>query len=311
MWLSSWKIAGIQAAVNLLRRLAIAGLVVSLLTILMYLPSILFSGPRAIVSNRWVLPLPWSRFAQIAPSEMSAVWWRWQEGVPAAARWLCAAAAALALAFHRRVSRDPLPLVVPLLICCVVLSIALRVVAYPRTWIFVLVIYLMMAGAGLSRLVRAVPGLSSGQRERCQLLLAIALAVWLGGCVVETASVYWSEETGSVQDADAIVEQLQQILRPGDRLLADAPARAVLAYKFQCCFPELERFLSAEGTPRRIIGLVRKHDVLEGEGTRDKMRRRMSKDQVDVSAFSAPQMLAEFSSLRLYEARRLEATSSD
>jgi hypothetical protein len=45
MWLSSWKIAGIQAAVNLLRRLAIAGLVVSLLTILMYLPSILFSGP--------------------------------------------------------------------------------------------------------------------------------------------------------------------------------------------------------------------------------------------------------------------------
>jgi hypothetical protein len=69
MWLSSWKIAGIQAAVNLLRRLAIAGLVVSLLTILMYLPSILFSGPRAIVSNRWVLPLPWSRFAQIAPSE--------------------------------------------------------------------------------------------------------------------------------------------------------------------------------------------------------------------------------------------------
>jgi hypothetical protein len=57
--------------------------------------------------------------------------------------------------------------------------------------------------------------------------------------------------------------------------------------------------------------LVRIHDVLEGEGTPDKMWRRMSKDQVDVSAFSAPRMLAEFGSLRLYEASRLEATPSE
>jgi Dolichyl-phosphate-mannose-protein mannosyltransferase len=311
MWLSSWKIAGVRGSVNLLRRLTIAGLVVSLLSILMYVPSILFSGTEAIVANRWVQPLPWSRFAQIAPGEMATVWRRWQEGVPAAARWLCAAGAAFALAFHRRISRDPVPLVVPLLMCCILLSLALRVVAYPRTWIFVLLIYLMMAGAGLSRLVPAVPGLSSGQREHCQLLLAIALAVWLGRRVVGTGSVYWSEETGSVQDADAIVEQLQQILRPGDRLLADAPASAVLAYKFRCCFPQLERFLSAGGTPRRIVGLVRTYDVLEGEGSPDGMRRRMAKDQVDVSAFSAPRMLAEFRSLRLYEASKLEATPSE
>src|SRR5262249_18879855 len=151
MWLSSWDIAGTQASVNVLRRLTIAGLVVSLLSILMYLPSILFSGPGAIVLNHWVQPLPWSRFVQIAPSDMAAVWWRWQEGVPAAARWLCAAGAAFAFAFHRRISRDRLPLIVPLLMCCVLLCLGLRVVAYPRTWIFILVIYLMMAGAGLSR----------------------------------------------------------------------------------------------------------------------------------------------------------------
>jgi hypothetical protein len=41
------------------------------------------------------------------------------------------------------------------------------------------------------------------------------------------------------------------------------------------------------------------------------MRRRMAKDQVDVSTFSAPRMLAEFRSLRLYEASRLEATPSE
>jgi hypothetical protein len=98
------------------------------------------------------------------------------------------------------------------------------------------------------------------------------------------------------------------MLRPGDRLLADAPASAVLAYKFRCCFPQLERFLSAVGTPRRIVGLVRTYDVLEGEGSPDGMRRRMARDQVDVSAFSAPRMLAEFRNLRLYEASRLEAT---
>jgi hypothetical protein len=57
--------------------------------------------------------------------------------------------------------------------------------------------------------------------------------------------------------------------------------------------------------------LVRTHDELEGEGTPDGMRRRMSLDQVDVSAFSAPRMLAEFRSLRLYEASRLEATPSE
>src|SRR5262249_59567722 len=43
MWLSSRDIAGNQASVNVLRRLTIAGLVVSLLSVLMYLPSILFS----------------------------------------------------------------------------------------------------------------------------------------------------------------------------------------------------------------------------------------------------------------------------
>jgi hypothetical protein len=56
---------------------------------------------------------------------------------------------------------------------------------------------------------------------------------------------------------------------------------------------------------------VRTYDVLEGEGSPDGMRRRMAKDQVDVSAFSAPRMLAEFRSLRLYEASRLEATPSE
>jgi len=80
---------------------------------------------------------------------------------------------------------------------------------------------------------------------------------------------------------------------PGDRLLADSPASAILAYKFRCCFPQLERFLSADGTPRRIVGLVRKHDDVEGEGSPDGMRRRMALDQVDVAAFSVPRMLAE------------------
>jgi hypothetical protein len=311
MWLSSWEISGIQGSVSVLRRLTIAALVVSLLSILLYVPSILFSGPEAIVANRFVQPLSWSRFVQIAPSEMAAVWWRWQERVPTAARWLCAAGAVFALAFHRRISRDPLPLIVPLLMWCILLCLALRVVAYPRTWIFVLLIYLMMAGAGLSRVIPAVPGLSSGHREQGQLLLAIALGVWLGGRVVGSGSVYWSEETGSLRDADAIVEQLQQILRPGDRLLADSPASAILAYKFRCCFPQLERFLSADGTPRRIVGLVRKHDELEGEGSPDGMRRRMAMDQVDVTAFSAPRMLAEFRSLNLYEADKLEGTPSE
>src|SRR5262245_59382589 len=44
-------------------------------------------------------------------------------------------------------------------------------------------------------------------------LLTIALAVWLGLGVIGTGSVYWSEETGSLQYADAIVEQLHQLLR--------------------------------------------------------------------------------------------------
>jgi hypothetical protein len=98
---------------------------------------------------------------------------------------------------------------------------------------------------------------------------------------------------------------------PGDRLLADSPASAILAYKFRCCFPQLERFLSADGTPRRIVGLVRKHDDVEGEGSPDGMRRRMALDQVDVAAFSVPRMLAEFRTLNLYEADKLEDTPSE
>jgi hypothetical protein len=142
-------------------------------------------------------------------------------------------------------------------------------------------------------------------------LLTIALAVWLGGSVGATRSVYWSEETGSLWDADAVIEQLQEILRPGDRLLADPPAIGILAYKFRCCFPQLEHFLSADGTPSRILGLVRKEDSLERELRPDPLRRRMAADQVDSSAFAAPRRLAEFTSVTLYEATRLEPTPSE
>ncbi|HKP89672.1 MAG TPA: glycosyltransferase family 39 protein, partial [Thermoleophilaceae bacterium] len=78
------------------------------------------------------------------------VWDHWSRGVPNPLVWLVAAGFLVSLVRHRRLARHAVPLAAPAIAVFLVAVAAGRAGPWARTWLYVLPLYLIHAGAGLS-----------------------------------------------------------------------------------------------------------------------------------------------------------------
>jgi hypothetical protein len=210
------------------RHLLASGLVLGLLTVVLYLPVLLISGPDKLAVNRFVVPLTFAELPGELTHSLVSTWSFWNRDVPLLLAALLVFGFCVTVFSEIRSRRVPLGLLAAAV--CLLLVLAQRVAPFERVWLFLLPLYLTIASAGLARFV-------DGR----------ALAVVFGGVlaytVLTSGSIPASTETGVFPDAERVARVLAPRLAPDDAVTTQLPAS----------LPELQYYFPRAGLPISVL----------------------------------------------------------
>ncbi|HEY2596153.1 MAG TPA: glycosyltransferase family 39 protein [Chloroflexota bacterium] len=258
------------------RYLVASGLILGLVTTVLYLPVIVISGPDKLAANRFVVPLAVADLPAELGHSLVSTWAFWNRDVP----WLFAALLVFGFCVTvvTEIRQRRVPLALLALVVCLVLVVGQRVAPFERVWLFLLPVYLTVASAGLARFV-------DGR------LLGLVFGGVLAYTVLTSGSILASTETGVFPDAEGVARTLAPRLAPDDAVTTQLPAS----------LPELQYYFPRFGLP--IDVLVRAPDdaqnlwVIAPPGATP-----------SVDGWPNVTEVQRFPSGALYELRRAEAT---
>jgi hypothetical protein len=157
-----------------------AGFGAAVLTLVLYIPIFIYSGPAVFFSNRFIAPVPWTDLLVTLASRFTETGIEWTTRVPLAFTLLLSAGVILSLLFHKRLSNSRLPLQLAALLWIVALLVIQRPNAWARMWVFLEPLLLIWASAGLIGLLETAP---LKRWQRVPLLPAALLGMVLIACV--------------------------------------------------------------------------------------------------------------------------------
>ncbi|MBM3152400.1 MAG: hypothetical protein FJZ96_09415 [Chloroflexi bacterium] len=189
-----------------------------LLAGLCYTPALVFSGFDSLAGNAFVRAQDWGYFYESLFARLGVTWTEWTLNLPGIIVWVLVAGSALALVFHRRVSKHRVPLLAALLSWMAVLLLIQRVAPEPRVWFFALPLLALYPAAGLALALSAVAGRGPRPAWLPRVILATALVIGLSGLAQSwsLAAKYRPGEAGADEQAVLFLEPL---LAPGDVIL--------------------------------------------------------------------------------------------
>lgn len=133
--------------------LLVSGLAIGVWVYFLYLPVLLVSGPQSLFANPFVQPLGWDVFWPTLLTRLGETWREWQMDVPALLSGLAVLGVVLELIFHWRASRQRLPVLLPVGLWMAAVLLIQRPNAWRKTWIWLLVLLLVLSAAGWTALI--------------------------------------------------------------------------------------------------------------------------------------------------------------
>lgn len=164
MFWENWRAAtpGYASRRDFLTWWLVSGLAAAALTLVLYLPILIYTGAEKFFANGFVAPVPWPDYPETLAHRLAETWAEWTFRVPPAILLLLAAGLTLSLFLHKRIASTRVPLQAAAAIWVVLLLVIQRPNAWSKVWFGLLPLVILWAAAGLwggaSRLrVRAVP----------------------------------------------------------------------------------------------------------------------------------------------------------
>jgi 4-amino-4-deoxy-L-arabinose transferase-like glycosyltransferase len=223
-----WKERSLKA-----RDFLLACLVGGLLTLLLYLPVIVFgTGFRSITSNEIVESRAWSAFIENVPPRITRTWESWMIGFSQPVKDLLMAGFLLSLFFYRKASNQRLPLQVFLVLAVAIVLVIQRVAPLARVWMYLEAFYLIFAAGGLIWLIELVLNWLIRSEHTARVVSAGILL----GMVIAFGNIYLETQQGSlVPNRDDLPEQhaaqyLASHMEAGDKILSISPVDIQTAY---------------------------------------------------------------------------------
>ncbi len=208
-------------------------LLAGLLTLLLYLPVILFgTGFRSITSNEIVESRAWSVFVENLQPRITRTWESWLAGFSQPVKNLLLAGFLLSLFFYRKASNQRLPLQAFLVLAVAVVLVIQRVAPLARVWMYLDAFYLIFAAGGLVWLAE----LLLNRITKTEYTARIVSSAILLGMILAFANIFLETQQGSlVPNADDLPEQyaaqyLASHLQAEDKILSISPVDIQTAY---------------------------------------------------------------------------------
>jgi 4-amino-4-deoxy-L-arabinose transferase-like glycosyltransferase len=141
---------------DFLRYWFICGLAAAAITLLLYLPILIYSGPQKLFANEFVTPSPWIGLLDLFNSRFGRTWNQWTTGIPSALIIIFGLGFLLGLVFHRWLSNRRVPLQLAALFWIIVILLVQRPFAGAKLWVFLNALVLLWAAAGTMGLLEKV-----------------------------------------------------------------------------------------------------------------------------------------------------------
>ncbi len=221
----------------------------AVLTVLLYTPIIANNGVGALTDNPFVQPLSAAEFRATVRGFPAAFVTFAAQGNPLTelAIIVLTIPVVVSLIAHRRLIDDAVPLLVPTVIWLAALVMVQYVLPPLRTWIFLLVLFPILAGAGIDALLRFI--LRTRYTSQVAIGAALALALGLGGVVVATDALNNTLTYQREEDAREAAAFLAERLDEGDKILLTNGA-----------IHNYEYYLDANGKPWNNLALTFPHE---------------------------------------------------
>lgn len=187
--------------------LVAAGIGTVALTLDCYAPVAIARGYRALTSNADVAPQPWSHVWPALPAFLNVYLADMIDGLPRVVFWIVGFGLLGGLIMNARVSRWRVPLLIPALIWTALLFAFMHRISYTRIYIYLAIIALLTAGAGLAGWIR--------WRVRWASIGSLAAAIGLTAAFIRSPAMMHSLD---YTDAPAIASLLRGQLRSGDAI---------------------------------------------------------------------------------------------
>jgi 4-amino-4-deoxy-L-arabinose transferase-like glycosyltransferase len=208
--------------VRLVAQLGLACAVIAGLSLVLYSPVLGQAGWTAVDP----VPADWSPIAHL----VSRVWENWNSDAPHPLDWIAAACFLVATVVHGRIAKQRVPVVAATAVTIVAIVAVGKLPPYPRNWLFLLPLYLIPAGAGISWVTSRVRvgALPDGA---VTALATVCVAVPLA--LATLSSELRNTDTPPTSD-NHIVELLRRFVPPHQRAAMDPVFVAVpSAYYFR------------------------------------------------------------------------------
>jgi dolichyl-phosphate-mannose-protein mannosyltransferase len=313
MLVSAVASGGVLQLRVVLKKLAWAGLAMGFLSLLLYLPPLLSSGPSAVLSNRFVISRQTPFFEGLG-ALAHATWLRWSEGVPTAIIWILTGGIVIGLVFHRKASAFAVPMTVVFWIWSFVFAWARNILGYPRVWNYLLLAAIIAASAGLSLLVRLLVGHSEFRQVVFAGTASVLLTAIVGTCLIRERLLFRNNEGVAMVDTAQVVEFLKAELRPGESLVSNYPVNPIIEYSLLHRDRKLYASLVPPERAERVVAVLPKADVDSDSYRTDELLARLAAQnavdpalasaQLDLSAFDSPHLLAKFLTVTVYSFER-------
>ncbi len=229
--------------------LVLSAVLAAAITLVLYTPVFVGSGFNAVFGIPSLAAQAsggWKGFTGGIMIRVEGFWDQWNRDFPKIISGILAAAFAISLVLHGRLARHKVPLVLAVILWCGPVMIAMRALPWPRVWLYLLPLYFILASAGLAWLIGIIVRPVHLRPARPCAIVALIIVLGVGANVVHRRSVYYSEETGTLRNAEEIALTLGPELGPNEKLLAYSPAGAPLLYYFKKHGIPLDRLVSED-----------------------------------------------------------------
>jgi hypothetical protein len=219
-----------KAFLKQLTPLMITGLSVVIVTIILYLPVVIWgSGYHSIIANGVVSPVPFNEFLLDNIVTFKRTWKAWNTGYTSFLVGLQVLGVIISSIFHRHIAKQPVHILPAMIIVIFPILLVQRVVPPIRVWLFMLPFYLIWAGAGLAALLNWLkPKISQS------VATALMIAICLLPIANQTIWIIW--ENPAIINAPGVEEiaanYLHQELSTGEMVIAVPPTSTQIKFYF-------------------------------------------------------------------------------
>ncbi|MDZ7339392.1 MAG: glycosyltransferase family 39 protein [candidate division KSB1 bacterium] len=265
----------------------------ALFTLLLYAPALIVSGLREMTSNPVYRRLPLGAFAQQFVRTLPGIWGLWHRDVPLVLQVVLLAGFFVALMDPRKSGHERRLLVLAVPVFLMPMLCVHRVVPFPRTWVFMWPLYVMISASGLYFVLqrsarRHAPAIGA-------VLASLLLAV--NSFTVLRARTHHANEYAHFHDGPEVAAYLAQHLAPGDKLVVPPPASMPVRYYFaRMGFDDGPMFLPVDKARRLVV--VVNHAT---SGPRESLDDVLRQKQIQKDRLSEPRLIRRFAHSSLYE----------